>query len=62
MTPIRSSGFDVPDTDVCEVDQDGLMTKNEFNSKMLASSLSFAVLDSMFSTLTLSVSISQLDR
>ena len=51
MPPLLSSGFDVPDTDVCEVDQDGLMTKNEFN---------FAVLDSIFSTLTLSVSISRL--
>ena len=37
MTPIRSSGFDDPDTDVSEVDQGGLITKAEFNSRMLSS-------------------------
>ena len=36
-----------------EFDQDGLFTEAEFDAKMLASSLLFVVLDSMFAILTL---------
>ena len=53
IAPIRSSGRDSLDTAIFEFDQDGLITEAEFDAKMLASSLLFAVLDSMFAILTL---------
>ena len=57
MALIRSSGFVVLDTELFEVDQDNLMTEAEFNAKTLASSLLFAVLDAIASTLPFSSSI-----
>ena len=56
-TLIRCSGFDVRDTDSRKVAQDGLLTDAEFDPKMPASSLFFAVLDSLFSALTFSTPI-----
>ena len=44
-------------TDRCKVAQDSLFTEAEFDSKMPASSLLFAVLDSLFSATTFSTSI-----
>ena len=57
MALIRSSGFVVLDTELFEVDQDNLMTEAEFDAKMLASSLLFAVLDAIASILPFSSSI-----